>query len=161
MDETDRPDDRRAAGSWLPHSESRLQKNHEPPKSGIPKRKKTETRPRLSCKIEHLPRSNQSNRSIASQFFTGDYRKYRKIIKIRAFVSFKVPLLCRLLQPHWVAVVRRWINVALEQKIQFAVVGIARSIESHVDIARRDRIASAVGDEAVIAVWPLRDKAPC
>src|ERR1035437_2497140 len=71
MDETDRPDDRRAAGAWvLPNSESRPQRNHEASKSGIPKRKKTETHPRLSCKIEL--RSNHSDRSIASKFFTDD-----------------------------------------------------------------------------------------
>src|SRR5882724_4618139 len=73
MDETDRPDERRAAGSWvLPNSESRRQRNHEASKSGIPKRKKTETHPRLSCKIEYLLRSNHRDRSIASKFFTDD-----------------------------------------------------------------------------------------
>src|SRR6476659_10046874 len=74
MDETDRPDDRRAAGSWvLPNSESRRQGNHEVAKPGIRKRKKTKTYPRLSCKIEHLLTSNHSDKSIASEFFTGDY----------------------------------------------------------------------------------------
>src|SRR6476660_778076 len=73
MDETDRPDDRRAAGSWvLPNSESRRQGNHEVAKSGIRKRKKTKTYPRLSCKIEYLLTSNHSDKSIASKFFTGD-----------------------------------------------------------------------------------------
>src|SRR6476646_4449989 len=61
MDETDRPDDRRAAGY------------HEAAKSGILKRKKTKTCPRLSCKIEYLLTSNHSDGSIASEFFTGDY----------------------------------------------------------------------------------------
>src|SRR6476620_332045 len=76
MDETDRPDDRRAAGSWvLPNSESRRQRNHEAAKSGIPKRKKTKTYPRLSCKIEYLLTSNHSDGSIASEFFTGDIRR--------------------------------------------------------------------------------------
>src|SRR6476659_8912239 len=78
MDETDRPDDRRAAGSWvLPNSESRRQRNHEAAKSGIPKRKKTKTYPRLSCKIEYLLTSNHSDGSIASEFFTGDKVIYR------------------------------------------------------------------------------------
>src|SRR5258705_5275636 len=73
MDETDRPDDRRAAGSWvLPNSESRRQRNHEAAKSGIQKRKKTKTYPPLSCKIEYLLTSNHSDGSIASEFFTGD-----------------------------------------------------------------------------------------
>src|SRR6478609_5588979 len=73
MDETDRPDDRRAAGSWvLPNSESRRQRNHEAAKSGIQNRKKTKTYPRLSCKIEYLLNSNHSDGSIASEFFTGD-----------------------------------------------------------------------------------------
>src|SRR6476660_6371806 len=73
MDETDRPDDRRAAGSWvLPNSESRRQGNHEVAKSGIRKRKKTKTYPRLSCKIQYLLTSNHSDKSIASKFFTGD-----------------------------------------------------------------------------------------
>src|SRR6188472_68092 len=73
MDETDRPDDRRAAGSWvLPNGESRRPRNHETAKSGIPKRKKTTTHPRLSCKIEYLLTSNHRDGSIASEFFTGD-----------------------------------------------------------------------------------------
>src|SRR6476646_5614505 len=73
MDETDRPDDRRAAGSWVPpNSESRRQRNHEAAKSGIQKRKKTKTYPRLSCKIEYLLTSNHTDGSIASEFFTGD-----------------------------------------------------------------------------------------
>src|SRR6478672_4911816 len=73
MDETDRPDDRRAAGSWvLPNSESRRPRNHEAAKSGIQKRKKTTTHPRLSCKIEYLLTSNHRDRSIASEYFTGD-----------------------------------------------------------------------------------------
>src|SRR3954451_22677997 len=73
MDETDRPDDRLADGSWvLPNSESRRQRNHEAAKSKNSKRKKTRTYPRLSCKIEYLLPSNHSDRSIASEFFTGD-----------------------------------------------------------------------------------------
>ena len=60
--ETDRPGDRRAAGSWLSSdSESRRQRNHEPPKSGIPKRKKTATHTRLSCKIEYLLSSDHGD----------------------------------------------------------------------------------------------------
>src|ERR1700731_4699891 len=55
-----------------PDSESRRRRNHEPPKSGIPKRKKTATYNRLSCKIEYLLRSNHGDGSIASEFFTGD-----------------------------------------------------------------------------------------
>jgi len=58
---------------WLsPDSESRRQRNHEPPQSGIPKRKKTEPNTRLSCKIEYLFKSNRANQSIASEYFTGD-----------------------------------------------------------------------------------------
>ena len=69
-----RPDDCRAAGSWvLPNSESRRQRNHEAAKSGIPKRKKTQTHPRLSCKIEYLLTSNHFDGSITSEFFTGDF----------------------------------------------------------------------------------------
>ena len=37
-----------------------------------PKRKKTATHNRLSCKIEYLLRSNHGHSSIASEFFTGD-----------------------------------------------------------------------------------------
>src|SRR6202035_4019599 len=67
-----------AVVAWLAHgcppdSESRRRRNHEPPKSGIPKRKKTATHNRLSCKIEYLLRSNHGHSSIASEFFTGDY----------------------------------------------------------------------------------------
>ena len=66
-----------AVVAWLAHgcppdSESRRQRNHEPPKSGIPKCKKTATHNRLSCKIEYLLRSNHGDGSIASEFFTGD-----------------------------------------------------------------------------------------
>ena len=62
----------RLAHGRPPDSESRRQRNHEPPKSGIPKRKKTATHNRLSCKIEYLLRSNHGDSSIASEFFTGD-----------------------------------------------------------------------------------------
>src|SRR5580700_6401119 len=66
-----------AVVAWLAHgcppdSESRRRRNHEPPKSGIPKRKKTATHNRLSCKIEYLLRSNHGHSSIASEFFTGN-----------------------------------------------------------------------------------------
>src|SRR6478735_3492439 len=69
-----------AVVAWLAHgcppdSESRRRRNHEPPKSGIPKRKKTAIHNRLSCKIEYLLRSNHGDGSIASEFFTGDYLK--------------------------------------------------------------------------------------
>src|SRR5579859_671325 len=66
-----------AVVAWLAHgcppdSESRRRRNHEPLKTGIPKRKKTATHNRLSCKIEYLLRSNHGHSSIASEFFTGD-----------------------------------------------------------------------------------------
>src|SRR5258708_4179930 len=54
------------------NSKSRRQRNHELPKSGIPKRKKTDTHPRLSCKIDYLLNSNHSDASITSEFFTDD-----------------------------------------------------------------------------------------
>src|SRR5262249_34275961 len=57
----------------LPDNESHRRGNHGRPKSGIPKRKKTSTHTRLSCKIEYLPRPNQPDRSSASEFFTDDY----------------------------------------------------------------------------------------
>src|ERR1700683_1376943 len=73
MGQTDRPDDRRAAGSRLPsNSESAVKSNHETPKSGIPKRKKIEACPRLSCKIQYLLASNHSDQSTASEYFTDD-----------------------------------------------------------------------------------------
>src|ERR1700691_874161 len=73
MCQTDRPDDRRAAGSRLPsNSESAVKRNHETPKSGIPKRKKIEACPRLSCKIQYLLASNHSDQSTASEYFTDD-----------------------------------------------------------------------------------------
>src|SRR5262249_11313284 len=68
-----RPGDRRAAGSSVsPNSESRRRRNHGPPKSGIPNRKKTRMHTRLSCKLDYLLRSNHRDRSIASEFFTDD-----------------------------------------------------------------------------------------
>jgi hypothetical protein len=63
----------RLAHGFSPNSESRRQRNHEAPNSGIQKRKKTETHDRLSCKIEYWLRSNHRDRSIASEFFTDDY----------------------------------------------------------------------------------------
>src|ERR1700689_2871910 len=73
MGQTDRPDDRRAAGSRLPsNSESAVKRNHETPKSGIPKRKKIEACPRLSCKIQYLLASNHRDQSTASEYFTDD-----------------------------------------------------------------------------------------
>src|ERR1700677_2819581 len=73
MGQTDRPDDRRAAGSRLPsNSESAVKRNHETPKSGIPKRKKIEACPRLSCKIQYLLASNHSDQSTTSEYFTDD-----------------------------------------------------------------------------------------
>src|ERR1700720_4327757 len=68
-----------AVVAWLAHgcppdSESRRRRNHEPPKSGIPKRKKTATHNRLSCKIEYLLKSNHGDGSIASEFFTWSNR---------------------------------------------------------------------------------------
>src|SRR6202011_2239606 len=56
-----------------PSSESRRQRNHEPPKSGIPKRKKTAINIRLSCKIEYAFRLNHSDQSRTSEYFTDDY----------------------------------------------------------------------------------------
>src|SRR5258708_36956911 len=66
-----------AVVAWLAHgcppdSESRRRRNHEPPKSGIPKRKKTATHNRLSCKIEYLLKSNHGDGSISSESFTLD-----------------------------------------------------------------------------------------
>src|SRR5258707_3275159 len=66
----------RSSRRWLivsPNSESRRRRNHEPSKSGIPKRKKIDRRPSLSCKNDYLLRSNHAEQSIASEFFTGDY----------------------------------------------------------------------------------------
>src|SRR2546425_5806179 len=65
----------RSSRGWLivsPNSESRRRRNHEPSKSGIPKRKKIDRRPSLSCKNDYLLRSNHAEQSIASEFFTGD-----------------------------------------------------------------------------------------
>src|SRR5258705_11996030 len=77
--ETDRPGRRRPAGSWLfLDSESRRQRNHEPRQPEIPKRKKSDIHTRLSCKIDYLLRSNHNDQSIASEFFTGDYRSITK-----------------------------------------------------------------------------------
>src|ERR1700674_3573191 len=80
MGQTDRPDDRRAAGSRLPsNSESAVKSNHETPKSGIPKRKKIEACPRLSCKIQYLLASNHSDQSTTSEYFTDDKIGFRSL----------------------------------------------------------------------------------
>jgi hypothetical protein len=55
-----------------PDCESCRRRNHKPPKSRIPKRKKTAMRPRLSCNSDYLFRSNHGDQSIASEFFTDD-----------------------------------------------------------------------------------------
>src|ERR1700678_493993 len=73
MGQTDRPDDRRVAGSRLPPTaKSAVKRNHETPKSGIPKRKKIEACPRLSCKIQYLLASNHRDQSTTSEYFTDD-----------------------------------------------------------------------------------------
>src|SRR5260221_11277838 len=59
------------------NNKSRRQRNHELTKSGIPKRKKTDAHPRLSCKIDYLLSSNHSHASITSEFFTDDERARR------------------------------------------------------------------------------------
>src|SRR5580700_7578626 len=89
-----------AVVAWLAHgcppdSESRRRRNHEPPKSGIPKRKKTATHNRLSCKIEYLLRSNHGHSSIASEFFTGDQQGKSEQVKLA--VRLPEPRLRRLL----------------------------------------------------------------
>ena len=48
-------------------------RNHEPPKSGIPKRKKTVGHTPLSCKIDYSLRSNRCDQSMASEYFTDDH----------------------------------------------------------------------------------------
>ena len=72
--QTDHPDDRRVAGSSaLPRQRNpRRQRNHEPPKSGIPKRKKTETHPGFLAKSNTCSGQITAHGSIASEFFTGD-----------------------------------------------------------------------------------------
>jgi hypothetical protein len=45
----------------FPHSEYRSRRNHEPSKSGIPKRKKTVGHAPLSCEIDNLLRSNRAD----------------------------------------------------------------------------------------------------
>src|SRR5262249_51787544 len=64
---------RSSRGSVSPHSESRRRRNHGPPKSGIPIRKKNRMHTPPSCKIDYLLRSNHLDRSIASSFFTDDH----------------------------------------------------------------------------------------
>src|SRR5271169_3563953 len=92
MGQTDRPDDRRAAGSRLPsNSESAVKRNHETPKSGIPKRKKTEACPRLSCKIEYLLALNHRDTSITSEFFTDDYITFQKCRIVRLESGMRAP----------------------------------------------------------------------
>ena len=64
----------RSSRGWLmaaPDSEFAVEENHEPHKSGIPKRKKTATHNRLSCKMEYLLRSNHGDGSIDPNL-TGD-----------------------------------------------------------------------------------------
>jgi hypothetical protein len=72
--QTDSPDHRREAGSRLSfNGESRRQRNHALPKCGIPKRRKTDTYPRLFRKFQYFLSLNYGDTSIASEFFTGDY----------------------------------------------------------------------------------------
>jgi hypothetical protein len=52
-----------------PNSESRRHKESQTAQSGIPKRKKTAMNMELS-KIEYLFRSNHSNQSMTSKYFT-------------------------------------------------------------------------------------------
>src|ERR1700679_423205 len=88
MGQTDRPDDRRAAGSRLPsNSESAVKRNHETPKSGIQKRKKIEACPRLSCKIQYLLASNHRDQSTTSEYFTDDHVKMRNFVEATRHVE--------------------------------------------------------------------------
>src|SRR5262249_42845110 len=87
--------------SVFPDSESRRRRNHGPPTSGIPNRKKTRMHTRLSCKIDYLLRSNHRDRSIASEFFTDDsLRKppggIRRFLPRQRFLSFVRPMISRL-----------------------------------------------------------------
>jgi hypothetical protein len=56
----------------FPDSESRRQNNHEPPKSEIPNRKKTQTLPRPFLQNRILAQAKSQRLSIASEFFTDD-----------------------------------------------------------------------------------------
>src|SRR3546814_1164288 len=47
--------------------------NHEPAKTGIPKRKKAGLDTRLSCKTDYFITADQLDVSAASGFFTGDF----------------------------------------------------------------------------------------
>lgn len=49
-----------------------IPENHEPSKTGIPKRKKAGLHTRLSCKIDYFRSADQIAVSAASGFFTGD-----------------------------------------------------------------------------------------
>jgi hypothetical protein len=57
----------------FPPTANLLSKGITKTKSGLPKRKKIEACPRLSCKIEYLPTSNHRDQSTTSEYFTDDY----------------------------------------------------------------------------------------
>src|SRR6478736_2107403 len=85
MDETDRPDDRRAAGSWvLPNGESRRPRNHEAAKSGIPKRKKTTTpaflQNRILAHVKSPRRINRFRILHGRLSCAGGYRMTRRLV---------------------------------------------------------------------------------
>jgi hypothetical protein len=63
----------RSSRGWLVGSpQQRISPSKESQSIQIRNPKKTETRPRLSCKIEYLLRSNHTDTSIASEFVTDD-----------------------------------------------------------------------------------------
>ena len=76
--ETDHPDDRRGAGSWLsPTANLAVKGITNCPNPESQNARKPQTHTRLSCKIEYLLRSNHGHASIASEFFTGDMLSQR------------------------------------------------------------------------------------
>ena len=56
----------------LPHENPRSE-NHEPPKTGIPNRKKPGLNTALTCKLDYFKPPTSPSAATDSEFFTGDY----------------------------------------------------------------------------------------
>jgi hypothetical protein len=87
--ETGRPGDHRAAGSSVsPQQRISPSKESRTTQIGNPKPQENGIYSRLSCKIDHLLRSNHRARSIGSEFFTDDY--LARLHTASAFVPVEV-----------------------------------------------------------------------
>ena len=88
---TGRPDARRPAGSsFFPQQRIVPSRESRATQIGNPKTQETAPSTPLSCKIDYLPKSNHRHKSIASEFFTGNFHDSRRQFFLRhGFLSYR------------------------------------------------------------------------